>query len=68
VEAAYFTPVDGNRGGYLVVNMDDSSQMPAIGEPLFSWLHASVETFPVMVPEDLQKAQPAIKAASEKWK
>jgi hypothetical protein len=34
-EAAYFTPVEGARGGYLIVNMDDASQIPAIAEPLF---------------------------------
>ncbi len=34
-EAAYFTDVDGTRGGFLVVDMEDASQIPAITEPLF---------------------------------
>ena len=33
-EAAYFTDVDGDRGGYFIVNMDDASQLPAMAEPL----------------------------------
>ena len=37
-EAAYFTTICGNRGGFIVVNMDDASQIPAIAEPFFIWL------------------------------
>jgi hypothetical protein len=66
-EAAYFTTVNGHRGGYIVVNMDDASQMPAIAEPLFLWLKANVEAFPVMLPQDLAKGGPAIGAAVQKW-
>ena len=29
-EAAYFTDIEGARGGYLIVNMDDASQLPAM--------------------------------------
>jgi hypothetical protein len=29
-EAAYFSDIEGARGGYIVVNMDDASQIPAI--------------------------------------
>ena len=32
-EAAYFNDVEGARGGYLIVNMDDASQLPAMAEP-----------------------------------
>jgi len=66
-EAAYFTAVDGQRGGYIVVNFDDASKIPAIAEPLFLWLKADVEFIPVMAPEDLAKAGPAIEAAVKKW-
>jgi len=66
-EAAYFGPVNGRRGGYIVVNMDDASQIPALAEPLFLWLKADVEFIPVMLPEDLAKAGPAIGAAFQKW-
>jgi hypothetical protein len=66
-EAAYSTTVNGHRGGYIVVNMDDASEMPAKGEPLFQWFKANVEFIPIMLPEDLAKAGPAIAAAVGKW-
>jgi hypothetical protein len=53
-EAAYFCPVDTARGGYLMVNMDDASQIVAVGEPFFMELGASVEIVPVMTGEDLR--------------
>jgi hypothetical protein len=67
-EAAYFGKMDGARGGYLVINMDDASQMPAIAEPLFLELNATVEFHPVMTPEDLQKASSAIQQAVQKYR
>lgn len=66
-ENAYFTAVNGQRGAYLVVNMDDASQIPAIAEPLFLWLHADLEIIPVMLPQDLEKGGSAIAAAVKKW-
>ncbi len=53
-EAAYFTDVDGTRGGFLVVDMADASQIPAITEPLFLQLGATVHMQPVMTPEDMR--------------
>jgi hypothetical protein len=47
-EAAYFGPIEGARGGYLVVNMDDASQIAAIGEPLFLGLGATVQIPPCL--------------------
>jgi hypothetical protein len=67
-EAAYFTSIRGQRGGYIVVNMKDASQIPAIAEPFFHWLNAKVEFLPVMTPEDLGKAGPSIAAAVKKWR
>lgn len=66
-EAAYFTAIDGHRGGYIVVNMEDASQIPAMAEPFFQWLNANVKFIPVMLPQDLAKAGPAIGAAIQKW-
>lgn len=66
-ETAYFTTVNGHRGGYIVLNLDDASQIPAVAEPLFLWLKATVEFIPVMLPQDLAKAGPAIGAAIQKW-
>ena len=66
-EAAYFGTMDGARGSYLVINMDDASQIPAMVEPLFLGLDATVEFHPVMTPEDLQKASAAIQQAVQKY-
>jgi hypothetical protein len=66
-EAAYFSDIEGARGGYIVVNMDDASQIPAIAEPLFLGLDATVQVHPVMTPEDLGKATPAIEQAAQKY-
>ena len=66
-EAAYFTPMEGARGGYLVINMDDASQIPAIAEPLFIGLDATVQIHPVMTAEDLERATPAIEQAAQRY-
>lgn len=66
-EAAYFTSVDKQRGAYIILNMDDVSQMPSLTEPLFIWLKADLEIFPVMTPQDLEKAGPAMGASVKKW-
>jgi hypothetical protein len=55
-EAAYFTDVEGTRGGYLVVDIEEASQIPTIAEPLFLGLGATVQMHPVMIPEDLRGA------------
>jgi len=66
-EAAYFTTICGSRGCFVVVNLDDASQMPAVAEPFFLWLKAEIDWYPVMTPEDLGKARPFIEAANKKW-
>ncbi|MEO5958160.1 MAG: hypothetical protein ABIZ49_06300 [Opitutaceae bacterium] len=66
-QAAYFTTVDGQRGGYIVVDIKNASEIPAIAEPFFLWLNADVTAMPAMTPEDLGKAGPAIGAAVKKW-
>ena len=66
-EAAYFTDVDGDRGGYFIVNMDDASQLPAMAEPLFFGLGATIQVHLVMTAEDLQKATPALEQAAQKY-
>src|ERR671918_3196895 len=52
-EAAYFGPIEGARGGYFVVNMDDPSQIPAIAEPFFLGLGATIQINPVFTPDEL---------------
>jgi Domain of unknown function (DUF3303) len=59
-EAAYFGPDGGRRTAFIVFEMDDPSQLPAISEPLFSELGAHVDVFPVMDREDLQRGLSAL--------
>src|SRR3954471_7128052 len=54
-EAAYFGPHNGQRTAFIIFDMDDPSQLPAITEPLFSPLNARVEFFPVMDRDDLER-------------
>ncbi|KAB2350225.1 DUF3303 family protein [Actinomadura rudentiformis] len=54
-EAAYFGPSEGGRSCTFVFDMQDSSALPTLAEPLFQELGAKVEVQPVMNPEDLQK-------------
>jgi hypothetical protein len=54
-EAVYLAPVNGTRGAYLIINMDDASEISTKLEPLFQELGATIiEFFPVMTPEDLR--------------
>jgi Domain of unknown function (DUF3303) len=66
-EAVYFSDDKGQRTGYLFFEMDDLSQIPAVAEPWFLAFNAAIEIHPVMVPEDLAKAEPAIKKAAKKY-
>lgn len=66
-EAAYFTDVDGTRGGYLIVNMDDVSELPSKAEPLFFSVGATISLHAVMTPEDLQKGGGALEEAAQKY-
>jgi len=64
-EAAYFLARDGKRGGTLVVNMENTSDIPGIAEPLFLTFNASVQFHPAMTVEDLGKAN--LDAIGKKW-
>ena len=67
-EAAYFTDVDGTRGGFLVVDLQDASQIPTITEPLFLQLGATVHMQPVMTPEDMRgQAGEALEQVAQKY-
>jgi len=66
-EAEYFTTIRGHRGGYIVVNMDDASQMVAMAESVFFGFKAKVKFIPVMLPQDLAKGMPAAAKAIKKW-
>jgi len=64
-EAAYFMDFDGHRTALLVIHMDDCSQIPVIAEPWFLTFNADCHLHPVMVPEDLAKAD--LPALGKKW-
>ena len=66
-EAAYFVADEGMRTAYLIVNMDDPSEIPALAEPWFLAFNASIDARPAMVAEDLAKAAPAIEQAARKY-
>lgn len=55
-EAVYFWEDAGKRGGILVVNLEKTSQIPAIAEPWFLYFDAGVELHPCMTPQDLAAA------------
>jgi hypothetical protein len=66
-EAAYFTDEGGQRTAFIVLEMQDASQIPAIAEPWFLAFNASIEIHPVMIPADLAKAGPAIDQAVKNY-
>jgi hypothetical protein len=66
-EAAYFLAQEGNRSAILFVNMEDASQIPAIAEPWFLAVNATVEFKPVMVMEDLLRGGAGIEKAVKKF-
>jgi hypothetical protein len=66
-EAAYFVAENGKRTAILIMNMQDASEIPALAEPWFLALNASVEVTPAMLPADLQKAAPAIEQAVKRY-
>jgi len=53
-EAAYFGPIDGKRGGFIVINMEEGSDVVTKLEPLWLELGASFELFPVATADELR--------------
>ncbi len=54
-EAMYFFVEDGVRTSIAVFDMKDSSDIPAIADPIFRSLNAEVHFTPVMNLDDLKK-------------
>jgi len=65
-ESIYFLADKGRRTAVFVVEMNDASDLPRIGEPWFLAFDASLEVQPVMTPADLAKAVPHINDAVKK--
>jgi hypothetical protein len=66
-EAVYFVDDKGQRTALLFLDMQDASQIPAIVEPWLLAFNARIELHPVMVPEDLLKADSAFAATVKKY-
>lgn len=66
-EAAYFTDDHGKRTAFVIFDMRDTSQIPAIAEPWFLAFNAHIEFHAVMVPDDLAKAGPSIEQAAKRY-
>jgi hypothetical protein len=67
-EAAYFfADDDGRRSASIVFDMKDSSEIPAAAEPWFFAFNAQVSFRPIMNPQDLAKAGPAIGKAADRY-
>jgi len=64
-EAAYFTEQDGKRGGIFLVEVENSSDIPAFAEPFFLNFQASCKFRIVMTPQDLRQA--GLQELGQKW-
>jgi len=66
-EAVYFAAVDGKRSAIMIIDIESASDIPGIAEPWFLAFDANIEAVPLMAPEDLAAAGPAIEAATRKF-
>jgi hypothetical protein len=67
-EAAYFTSgASGERGGFIVFDLKDTSQIPAVAEPFFLAFNAKVTFSPAMNAQDLAHALPGIEKAVKEY-
>jgi hypothetical protein len=66
-EAAYFSEEDGQRTGFIVFDMKESSQLPALAEPWFLAFNASFRVRPAMNVEDLAAGMPGMTKAVERF-
>ncbi len=53
-EAAYFGPIEGKRGGFIVINMEEGSDVVTKLEHLWLELGATIELFPVATADELR--------------
>jgi len=66
-EAAYFFPSEGNRSGFMIINMQEPWQVADTVERFFFGFNAKVELMPVMTGEDLHKALSGVKGIVERY-
>jgi len=66
-EAVYFAEENGARTGFIFVNLEKESQIPALAEPWFLAFNAKVELHPAMNMEDLKNSAPSMQNAARKY-
>jgi len=54
-EAVYFTPIEGERGIYMIVNLASADMMARTFEPVWQTLNCKLDATPVMELADLKK-------------
>ena len=64
-EAVYFTEQNGTRGAVLVIDLDDTSEIPRYAEPFFLTFNADCEFRIAMTLEDMGAA--GLAELGEKW-
>jgi len=64
-EGAWFSSFDGHRGGILIVDVNDASDIPRLAEPWFLNFDAEVQFHPAITPEDLGRAD--LESLGKKW-
>ena len=62
-EAAYFSEDQGQRTGFIIFDMKESSQLPSIAEPWFLAFNARVTVRPAMSLQDLTEGLPGMQMA-----
>lgn len=64
-ESVYFAEMNGQRTAVMIVELENSSKVPALAEPWFLTFNADVEFHVVMTPKDLEDA--GLEKLGEKW-
>jgi hypothetical protein len=54
-EAVYFTPIDGERGIYMIVDLPSADMIATISEPLWMMFNCKLDLQPLMEMKDLQQ-------------
>lgn len=66
-EAAYFSISHGQRGMYLIVNVNDTAQFARVVEPLWLAFNCDVEITPVVTADDMGSAMGVVQELIKKY-